>query len=71
MMPNPRDHYEVRESVDQQFYWVLVAGNGEVLATSETYTRKRDAQRGVTAARKAAKQALAGTVVTESNTEAL
>lgn len=37
--------FEVNESVDGQFYWVLRAGNGETVATSEMYTRKHDAVR--------------------------
>lgn len=35
----------VRRSEDNQFYFVLVAGNGEGMFASETYTRKLDAQR--------------------------
>lgn len=46
--------YEVREASDGSFYFVLVAGNGEVLTTSETYTRREDAERGIEDARRAA-----------------
>ena len=40
-----RAKYEVREAEDGSFYYVLVASNGEVLSTSETYTRREDANR--------------------------
>jgi len=39
--------FEVKESSDGQFYFVLKGGNGEVMATSETYTRRADAHRAV------------------------
>lgn len=39
--------YEVREAKNGEFYWVMLAKNHEVLATSETYTRKEDAERGI------------------------
>ena len=31
----------------EEFYFVIKGGNGEVIATSETYTRAEDAQRGL------------------------
>jgi len=34
-------------SVNRQFYWVLKAGNGEVVAVSETYTTKQSAKRSI------------------------
>jgi hypothetical protein len=36
-------HIEVRGKL--MFHWVLIAGNGEVLATSETYFSKSNADR--------------------------
>lgn len=35
-------HFEIRNSTSttQPFYWRIVGGNGQVLATSETYVRK-------------------------------
>jgi hypothetical protein len=36
-------HIEVRGKL--LYHWVLVAGNGEVLATSETYYSKSNAER--------------------------
>lgn len=47
--------YEIRETKPKapgekvEFYFVLQAANGEVLATSETYTRREDAARGIEA----------------------
>ena len=32
-----RYRFEIRESADRQWYLVLLAGNGQVLMTSETY----------------------------------
>jgi uncharacterized protein YegP (UPF0339 family) len=38
---------EIRASEDNQnFHYVVIAANGEVLVTSETYTRREDARRG-------------------------
>lgn len=34
----------IKKSSDGQFYFVIVAKNGEPLATSEMYTRKAKAQ---------------------------
>lgn len=34
-------------SAAQPFYWVIVASNGQVLATSETYVRKSSAQSAI------------------------
>lgn len=40
---------EVKPSADGQFYFTGQAGNGEVVVTSELYTRKEDAERGARA----------------------
>jgi len=37
------------------WYWRLLAGNGETVAQSESYTRKADAERGAKDARRAAR----------------
>jgi uncharacterized protein YegP (UPF0339 family) len=42
--------YRIRKSKDGQFYWVQVAANGEVLATSEMYTKLQHALDGAYAA---------------------
>jgi uncharacterized protein YegP (UPF0339 family) len=39
----------LHRSKDKQFYFTVVASNGRVLVTSETYTRKRNALDGITA----------------------
>lgn len=49
--------YEVRTAKDGSFYYVLVAGNGEVVTQSETYTRKEDAERGIEDAKQATAEA--------------
>lgn len=36
----------ILEAKNGQWYFVAKAGNGEIMATSETYTRKHDAARG-------------------------
>jgi len=37
--------FEIRksQSASQPYYWRIVASNGQVLATSETYVKKADA----------------------------
>lgn len=36
--------FEIHDSANGQFYWRIVASNGRVLATSETYHNKSDAE---------------------------
>jgi uncharacterized protein YegP (UPF0339 family) len=36
--------FEIHRASGGQFYWRIVASNGQVLATSETYYNKADAQ---------------------------
>jgi uncharacterized protein YegP (UPF0339 family) len=36
--------FEIRRAAGGQYYWRIVASNGQVLATSETYYNKADAQ---------------------------
>lgn len=36
--------FEIRDATGGQFYWRIVASNGQVLATSETYYNKADAR---------------------------
>lgn len=45
--------FVVFEGSDGQWYWRLVAGNGQVIAAGEAYTRKRDALRAIRAVRRA------------------
>jgi uncharacterized protein YegP (UPF0339 family) len=35
--------FEVRNATGGQYYWRIVASNGQVLATSETYVAKQSA----------------------------
>lgn len=49
---NGRDgaRYQVLEAQNGEFYWNLLATNGQVIGTSETYASKSNADRAVTAA---------------------
>lgn len=38
-------HVELRRARDGQWYYVVVAANGQVTETSETYTRRSNAKR--------------------------
>jgi len=40
------DNYVIKEAVNGQWYFVLVAGNGEVIGVSEMYVSKYNAKRG-------------------------
>lgn len=40
---------EIHRSKDDQFYFNVVANNGEIVATSEMYTTKANARMGVEA----------------------
>lgn len=44
-MANPS--YKLRNSSNSQYYWNLIALNGEPLLTSETYTSKTNALNGI------------------------
>jgi uncharacterized protein YegP (UPF0339 family) len=43
--------FELNKSKDEQFYFVLRAGNGEVVLTSEPYLSKASAENGITSVR--------------------
>jgi hypothetical protein len=46
-------NYQVRNSRDKQFYWVLQASNGEVILTSsETYRSKQNCKKGIASSKK-------------------
>ena len=47
-----KGEFEVEQSAGGQWYWRLKAANGEILAHSETYSSKQDAQEGIEAAQK-------------------
>lgn len=46
-LTRPRHDFRILESVNHQYYWVYYDGNYEPLVTSEMYTRREDAQRGL------------------------
>ncbi len=39
--------FVIKKSKDSQFYWTFVADNGQVIATTETYTAKESAAHAV------------------------
>lgn len=39
--------FEIRRSANGQFYWVIVGGNGEVMAQSETMVAKASCQSAI------------------------
>ena len=53
-MEMAESHYDLQKSSDGQFYFNLVASNGEPVATSEMYPTKSNAKRGIDAVRRAA-----------------
>ena len=46
--------YEIRLSKDGQFYFVLIARNGEIIATSEMYKSKQSCKKGITSVKTSA-----------------
>jgi uncharacterized protein YegP (UPF0339 family) len=49
-----RPKFVIERSSGGQFYWRLVAGNGETVGVGEMHTRPEDAKRGAKSARRAA-----------------
>ena len=47
-----RGQYNLRNSSDGKFYFVVKAGNGEIIAVSEMYESKQAAQQGIEALQK-------------------
>jgi uncharacterized protein YegP (UPF0339 family) len=43
--------FEIRRAVNRQFYFVLKARNGEIIATSETYKSKQSCKKGIRSVR--------------------
>ena len=41
--------YQILKSKNNQFYFVLKATNGEIIATSETYLTKQSCKKGISA----------------------
>ncbi|MGG3841606.1 YegP family protein [Anoxybacillus kestanbolensis] len=44
--------FKIRSSRDGQYYFVLIAPNNEVVATSETYSTKQKCKEGIEAVKK-------------------
>jgi uncharacterized protein len=44
--------FELKKSVNNQYYFNLKAGNGEPILSSETYTTKTGAENGIASVRK-------------------
>lgn len=49
--------FEINESKDNQYYFVLKAPNGEIVAVSERYTTKQNCQHGIGAVKQYAGEA--------------
>ena len=49
--------YELFKDAGNQWRWRLKAANGEIVAQSEAYTRKADAERGLADAKEASAEA--------------
>lgn len=49
--------FEIHKAKDGQFYFVLKAGNGEIIARSELYKAKASAQNGIESVKKNASDA--------------
>ena len=39
--------FVVKVATNGEYFFVLIAGNGKVIATSETYTRRENALKGI------------------------
>ena len=44
--------FEIKKSKDDQYYFVLKANNGKVIATSETYKKKSSCEKGIASVKK-------------------
>ena len=44
--------FEIKKAKDGQFHFNLKAANGEIILSSETYTTKRNAKKGIESVRK-------------------
>ena len=44
--------FEIREASDGQYYFVLIARNGEIIATSEDYKTKESCKKGIRSVKK-------------------
>lgn len=44
---NPLDYFKVLKSKDDKYYFNMIARNGEIIGTSETYTKKHNCIKGI------------------------
>ena len=44
--------FEIKKRTDGQYYFSLKAGNGEIIATSESYRQKASAVKGIESVRR-------------------
>ncbi|MEK4171337.1 YegP family protein [Lysinibacillus sp. Y5S-8] len=44
---NTNPKFEILRATNNQYYFVLKAPNGEIIATSETYTTKENCKNGI------------------------
>lgn len=44
---NKKSRFEIRKSQNEQYYFVLIAKNGEVIAKSEEYKEKEGCKKGI------------------------
>ena len=49
-----RSYYDLKKAADGQYYFRLVAANGQVVSVSEMYPTRKNAVRGIDAVRRAA-----------------
>lgn len=49
--------FEIKKSENNQFYFNLKAGNGEIVVTSETYTTKQNCKNGIQSTKNNASEA--------------
>ena len=46
-----RARYEIKQTKDMLYHFVLIAPNGEIIAQSETYATKQGANKGISSVR--------------------
>ncbi len=45
-MPS-KGRFEIKKSFDEKYYFVLIAKNQEIIATSQRYSTKQNCQKGI------------------------
>lgn len=49
---NKKPKFEIRKSQNEQYYFVLIAPNGEVISKSEEYKEKESCKKGIESVKK-------------------